>query len=187
MPVLIVLNGPPAVGKSTLARRYVEDHPMALALGIDPVRRMLGRWREDPAKSGLLARELTLVMARAHLLDGYDVVLPQFLGNPRFLVEAESVARDAGAHFAEFVLMDDRDTVVQRFADRTSVAARPEHVEIGELVARLGGEPSLFSMYDRLLLLLSSRPDALVLQSPAGAADAVYARILETLESLTRR
>ncbi len=30
MPRLIALNGPPACGKSTLARLYAEDHPLTL-------------------------------------------------------------------------------------------------------------------------------------------------------------
>ena len=93
MPRLIVLNGPPAIGKSTLAQRYVEEHPLALNLDIDSVRRLLGRWQEAPNEAGLLAREMTLTMARVHLGGGHDVVLPQYLGRPAFLQQAEDVAR----------------------------------------------------------------------------------------------
>ncbi|TCO60925.1 hypothetical protein [Actinocrispum wychmicini] len=32
MPRLIHLNGPPAIGKSTLAERYVDDHPALLRM-----------------------------------------------------------------------------------------------------------------------------------------------------------
>jgi hypothetical protein len=32
MTRLILFNGPPAAGKSTLARRYVDEHPLALNL-----------------------------------------------------------------------------------------------------------------------------------------------------------
>jgi predicted kinase len=174
---LIVLNGPPAVGKSTIARCYADDHPFALALDLDGVRRLLGRWQDDPTRAGLLARAMTLTMAREHLRQGYDVLLPQYLGNPRFLEEAEAVAADTGADFFEFVLMDDRDEVVRRFNARTAAAAEPAHVEAGGLVATLGGDDTLFSMYDRLLLVISSRPHARVVQCPGGVTDAVYAEV----------
>ena len=52
MPRLIVLNGPPGIGKSTIARRYVEDHPMTLALEQDVVRGLLGGWRPRETEAG---------------------------------------------------------------------------------------------------------------------------------------
>lgn len=182
MARLIVLNGPPAVGKSTLARRYADDHPLALVLDIDSVRRLLGRWRDDPTKAGLLARAMTLTMAREHLGNGYDVILPQYLGNPLFLQQAEAVATEAGAAFFEFVLMDNRDDVVRRFNERTARSAEPAHVEAARHLAELGGEATLFAMYDRLLLVLSARPNAQVVQCTEGRVEEVYRRLRELLD-----
>jgi predicted kinase len=175
---LIVLNGPPGVGKSAIARRYADEHPFALNLDIDSIRRLLGQWRTDPTRAGLLARAMTLTMAREHLLAGYDVVLPQFLGKPQFLEQAEAVADETGAEFHEIVLMDNRDEVARRFVARTEAAAEPAHVEAGELVAELGGAPLLAAMYDRLLLVISARPRAHVVQCPEGAIDESYREVL---------
>lgn len=183
MPRLIVLNGPPAIGKTTLARRYVDEHPLALALDIDSVRRMFGRWRDDATKAGLLARAMTLTMAGAHLRQGYDVVLPQFLARIEFLQQAEQVATDSDAQFCEFVLMDDRDAAVRRFNARTAAGAEPAHVEAGEVVAAHGGDDALFTMYDRLLLVISARPRAQVVQCPEGAVDDVYATLRRLIEA----
>jgi predicted kinase len=177
VPRLIVLNGPPAIGKSTLARRYVDAHPWAMDVDIDSVRRLFGRWQDDPVRAGLLARAMTLTMARAHLDDGYDVVLPQYLGNPLFLEQAETVAVETGAQFFEFVLMDNRDEVVRRFNERTRATAKSAHLDAGRLVAQLGGDPALFAMYDRLLLVISARAGSVVVQCPRDAIDEVYAEL----------
>ena len=39
---------------------------------------------------------------------------------------------------------------------------------------RFGGQPALEAMYDRLLLVLSHRPNAQVIQSRDGEIDAAY-------------
>lgn len=185
VPRLILLNGPPGIGKSTLAQRYVDDHPLALDLDLDSVRRMLGRWDEHPVDAGLLARAMTLEMARVHLRAGHDVIIPQYLGRPQFLEQAEQVARDSDVDFAEFVLMDGRDDAVRRFTERTARAATPAHVEAGRLMETFGGRPALEAMYDRLLLVLSHRPRARVIQSRDGKVDEAYSELVARLAAPT--
>ena len=181
-PRLILLNGLPAVGKTTLARRYAGEHALTLVLELDTLRRLLGRWRDDPTAAGLHARALSLPMAAAHLRAGRDVVVPQFLARPQFIGELEAVAADAGARFLEFVLTDDRDQLFGRFAARTAAAAEPAHVDAGWLVEQAGGEAALVAMHDRLLQIVSTRPATQVLHCPAGAQDEVYAELLRRLD-----
>ncbi|KFU76326.1 AAA domain-containing protein [Amycolatopsis lurida] len=180
MPRLIVLNGPPACGKSTLARRYAEDHPLTLNLDIDRIRGLLGAWRDDPAQAGTLARELAVSAARTHLLADHDVIVPQFLGRAEFLERLETLAGETAAGFHEIILLDTKDNVLRRFAERTRAAAEPEHVEAHEM---LGDPEQLAVMYDRLVALIAMRPKAVVVHTSAGRIQEAYQGLLDSLTS----
>lgn len=118
MPILILLNGGPASGKSTLARRWARARPLALALDVDIVRAMLGDWEADPAGAGRAARALALSMARTHLAAGRDVVVPQYLARPDFIDQLDAVASDVGAVFLEVALQVDAEVADRRFRER---------------------------------------------------------------------
>ena len=59
MTRLILLNGPPGIGKSTIGIRYATAHPLAFCLDVDLVRRSIGGWMDHPAESGLLSKAPT--------------------------------------------------------------------------------------------------------------------------------
>jgi predicted kinase len=181
VPRLILLNGPPACGKSTLARRYVDEHPLALNLDVDLVRSLLGQWREDPHAAGLLAREIALAAARAHLAAGHDVVVPQYLGRTTFIDQLERLAREVGAAFHELVLLDSKENLVRRFAERGAAAADPSHLDAQEMIGRGGGFESLSVMYDRLMSVIAARPDARIVQVEEGKVDSAYQAVLRDL------
>src|SRR5215218_1430875 len=101
MPVLIHLNGPPGVGKSTLAQRYVDEHPGVLRLDIDTVASLLGGWREDFYGVLAAARKLGIAMAETHLRSGCDVVLPQLDTSAAEAERFRRAAERAGAEYVE--------------------------------------------------------------------------------------
>jgi predicted kinase len=121
--VLLVINGAPAVGKTTLAHRYADDHPLTLVIDVDLLRVHLGRWPErDESKA--IARDLAVALARAHVADGYGVVVPHYVGRPEFLGRLRALADDAGARFVEVVLADEPQRIAERFrARRADLAA----------------------------------------------------------------
>jgi predicted kinase len=161
VPKLILLNGPPAVGKSTLARRYADEHPLTLVLEIDAVRALLGGWLEEWQRSGHTARLIALAMARAHLEAGRDVIVPQLLTRRPFVEMLRETAEAVGGCFYEFTLLDPREVVLARLEQRAEpVGAFSSRA----LMEKQGNAPG--DAYDEFVAALGERPDAIVIHDP---------------------
>ncbi|MFI0467680.1 AAA family ATPase [Saccharopolyspora sp. 5N102] len=182
MPRLIHLNGPPGIGKSTLARRYVDDHVGVLNLDIDQLRGLIGGWRDRFAETGEIVRPMALSMAGTHLRSGRDIIMPQFLGRLSEIERFAAVAHDNGAEFCEIVLMDTKERSAERFA-RRGEDDDPWHRLVKEIVDREGGPSRLAAMYDQLADVLGRRPAAIVVTSVAGEVEQTYEALVAVLSS----
>ncbi|HWU47945.1 MAG TPA: AAA family ATPase [Humibacter sp.] len=181
MARLILLNGAPGTGKSTLARRYADDNPLALVLDIDTVRRMLGASLVDPEASGLAARRLALAMAREHLAAGHDVIVPQFLGRIEFVLELESLAASVAVPFLELTLIADPDAVIRRFAERSAEPTSDEQRDAWTLQERWGGLDALRGACARVETVAAARPAMCTIEVVDGAVDDAYAALRAVL------
>ncbi len=182
MPRLIHLNGPPGIGKSTLARMYVDKRPGVLNLDIDQVRGLIGGWRDRFAETGELVRPIALSMASTHLRAGWDVVVPQYLGRLNEIERFEAVALDGGAAFWEVVLMDTKVRSVERFNRRGDNDELPWNRQAKEVVERNGGPALLADMHDRLVDMVRARPNAVVVPSVEEAVHRTYEALVTVLD-----
>jgi predicted kinase len=126
--VLLLVNGPPGVGKSTVARRWADDHPRSLVVEVDELRTRLGGWADDDG-SRLLARDLAVDLIASHVGRGYDVVVPQYLGRPEFRDRLRALASELGVAFVEVCLVAPVDVSVDRFRLRRAELADASHPE----------------------------------------------------------
>ncbi|MCE0540479.1 ATP-binding protein [Kineosporia rhizophila] len=181
MPRLILLNGAPGSGKSTLAKIFAQRHPLTLALDIDTVRGLLGAWLEQPHESGLAARKLALAMARVHLQDGHDVLVPQFLGRIDFVLQLEALAQEVGFPFVEVALISTMDDVLARYSRRAKAPETQEHRDAAALLERSGGTDELRPMYERLLTVVAARPATRQVLTVEGEIEQTYQRLLEAI------
>lgn len=120
MAIVLHLNGVPGVGKSTLARRWAEQHPGTLLLDIDALRTWVGGWRDDFAATGALIRPIALAMVTAAAAQGQDVVLPQLIARPEELARFRDAAEAGGAVWAEVILQAPIDQARRRLRDRAT-------------------------------------------------------------------
>lgn len=180
MPRLIHLNGPPRVGKSTLARRYANEHPGVLALDLDVLAWLIGGYRENFSAALEMARGHGRELATRHLRCGYDVILPQLVTvhdrdpDPAF----EEASRGAGATYVQVALMvDDHEHLlrVQGKRPTTEVEARVQ-------TALEDPESDLVDRIRRHLdEYLARRPHTIRLDTTGIGVDASYQRLLEAL------
>jgi predicted kinase len=181
MARLVLINGAPGMGKSTLARRYAEDHPLSLVLDIDQVRAMLGCWLDTPSEAGILARSMAIEMAGVHLRAGHDVVVPQFLGRTEFVLSLADLCERVGATFVEVALVSSPEDARDRFTRRTTDSPSAEHREAALLLERRGGVDELRNMYDRLLEVIAARPSTRIVTSVGGHVEQTYRDVLAAI------
>jgi predicted kinase len=177
MTRLIHLNGPPGIGKSTLAALHADRKPGTLNLDVDALHRLIGGWRDEETDTWPVVWSLVRAMAAAHLDAGRDVVLPQYFATVEEIARFEALARDHGADFSEIVLIDDREAAVERFNDRARDSDDPWIRHHHRLIEQDGGPAVLRAMYDNLMTVVRLRPGSVIVTSRAGA-------VLETYELL---
>lgn len=183
MPILVLVNGPPASGKSTLARRWVSEHPLALNLDIDIVRAQLGRWIDQPADAGVAARRLAIAMARTHLESGRDVIVPQLLARPEFIEELVELAADLDAQFVEVALIVGIAAARDTFDRRSERAEQQSHRDAAALVDRGDRHAELERIHGELSALLESRPDVRRVEVIIGDVEGTFTRLVSAIDT----
>jgi predicted kinase len=172
-PLVLHLNGPPGVGKSTLARRWADEHPGTLLLDIDALRTWVSGWRNDFAATGAVIRPVAIAMLSAYVAQGRDVVLPQLIANESELGRFEAAARDAGGRFVE-VFLEAAD-LEERFGAR-----EPDHPWLQAVHQLVEEAPAdhLSKYAQRLAALSEARPDSVRLSTSTGDLEGSYTALV---------
>lgn len=165
MATLVLLNGAPGVGKSTVATLLERDLGLVV---VDPDG-LRDRWPDAGA-----ARAQAFSVIAATLAGGHDVVVPQLVARPAQLAGGfELVARAAGAGFRHVLLLHDGDDPVGRSVRGAAAATGPARADLDDDRVR-----SYLAGLDEVR---AGRPDALVVASTEGDPDATAAAVTRAL------
>lgn len=172
---LIFLYGFASGGKTTLSKKYISEHKLALSIEGDQIISMMGQWREHENEAREIVFEHTCAMVRQHLEKGYDVLLPYLLTNPNHPDIFENIALEAGADFHEVYIEIDRDDAVQRLLQR-GVWGEEGSPKLSE-----SDLPEINDLYDNMEQAMASRKSVKSISSELGDIDGTYAKLLDAI------
>lgn len=115
---LILLNGFASSGKTTIAKRYIDNHPLDLSVEGDHIIVMIGQWLKFEKESRELIFSLTKSMAKTHLENGRSVILPYLLTKHQHAVEFEEIANQYNADYYEIYLYLEKEEAINRLLKR---------------------------------------------------------------------
>lgn len=174
-PRLIFVNGPVAVGKSTLAQKYIDEHKLALVLNTDDFVGAMGQWLENEPTARKLALQYIVLVAEQHLKAGYDVVIPYLLAEPKDMQQIE-VAAKSSAKLYEFALVAPKEEVLGRALQRGTWG------EPGAPPLTEKDTPIVEDLYDKFIQALEARPKSIQIRVTEGDIAGTYEKLISYLE-----
>jgi predicted kinase len=172
---LIVLNGFAAAGKSTIAKLYIAEHSLAMALEADTLVDGIGDWANHKEEVRQLTFQLTKAMLRTYLPSGHDVILPYTVTRPKEVEEFELIARECGADYYEFVLHNERVAAIERLLQRGSWGEETSPALTEKDL------PEIEDLMDRMEAALHLRPQAIQLPLTGQSPEATYQQLISHL------
>ena len=173
---LLLINGFNASGKTTIAKKYITDHSLALAVEADTLVDNIGDWTNHRDEVRRLTFALTAAMIRAYLPSGHDVVLPYIVTSLEEIETFESIAHDCDADYYEVFLHNEKADAIARLLER----------------GKWGGMTSLFITdedfptieedFINMEAVLGQRPKTIRLSLKDNDPDTTYRQLLRLIE-----
>ena len=166
---LIILNGSPAAGKTTLAGKLHQDIPMSLLADVDVWRKMVSGWEKDRETSLDLAYKFSVGGVEAYLKTGNSVIVDKAILSDNSVIDALISAGERNkAEVYEFILTADKETIIRRADERgyESGLLTPESVK---------------ELWETTQKLIEERPDAHVIDTTNLGVNEAYQKVNDVI------
>jgi predicted kinase len=178
-PVLIVIQGAPASGKTTLCGRLKKDVSTPLIEKDDIKELLFDRLRqldrEYSKLQGKASFEMLYAIARTFLLDGKSIIIEGAFFSDVCRPKIQAVLEQTGASYLEVYCHVDEETRRQRFANRAHDGTR-HAAHTAHTIASLASKDS----YEKLDLGLCIDMD-----TTKGIQNVTYNQLLQTIQQMT--
>ncbi len=176
MQKLILLYGFAASGKTTLAKKYIEEHPMTMAVEGDQLIGMIGQWRKNEATARQLVELHTKSIVENHLRAGYDVIVPHLLSDSTEIESFENITKETGASFHEVYIDITKEDAVNRLLTRGCWG------EEGSRKLTEDDREMLIGRFEYMENAMKGRTQAISISSRVGKVDEVFNALLKAIE-----
>ena len=172
---VILLNGSAGVGKTTISKMYLDEHPLALSIEGDQIIGMMGQWRKHESVARELVFEHTKSMLATHLKSGHDVLLPYLLIDSSHASAFEKIVNKHNVIFYEVILLVDKGEATTRLLERGVWG------EEGSNKLTEKHKPEIETLYNKMLTELNKRPNTIKIGVEKGNATGTYAKLLKVV------
>lgn len=175
-PKLILLNGFAGIGKSTLAKRYIADHSLAMSIEEDELIGMLGQWADHEDQARVYVLDFIKSIARLHLQNKQTVLIPHLLTNAAFAEDLESIANECDAKYFEIYLSVEKDEAFARLFERGTWG------EAGAPPITKKDLPIMEEKYSLMTEATAKRSSMIAIKPEIGKIEQTHAALLKALE-----
>lgn len=176
MPKLILLEGFASSGKTTIAERYVNEHPLTMNLEGDKLIVMFGQWLDHEPEARKLTLALTKAIITTCLESNTDVIVPYLPTHPEHTKDFEHIAQRASASFFEVILEVERQDAIDRLVKRGSWG------EEGTAPLTDADLPVIEDLHNTMAAVLAERHNAIRIACVEDDHDATYQKFLEAVQ-----
>ncbi len=172
---MVLLNGFAGAGKTTIARMYIDNHPLAMVVEGDELVVNIGHWLDHEDEARDLVFVLTKKMLETAIQLGHDVILPCLVTNIKEVEELEQVATSNGSQFYEFYLSTPKNHAIQRLMNRGTWG------EAGSPPITKNDTLFISRLYDRMESALQSRSNQIHIEVKEETPADTYQQLLAHL------